>query len=85
MGKVNAVAAASTFKSTFRNLKLVLLVEICGRVPDGANGEQIFLGDGVIGTSAVQTSNRFRGLNGRSKLEGNSNIKSYLFSHNLGR
>lgn len=55
MGKVNAAAAASTFKSTFRNLKLVLLVGICGGVPDGAQGEQIFLGDVVIGTSVVQT------------------------------
>jgi nucleoside phosphorylase len=55
MGKVNAAAAASTFKSTFRNLKLVLLVGICGGVPEGANGEQLFLGDVVIGTSVVQT------------------------------
>jgi nucleoside phosphorylase len=54
MGKVNAAAAASTFKSTFRNLKLVLLVGICGGVPEGAQGEQIFLGDVVVGTSAVQ-------------------------------
>lgn len=55
MGKVNAAAAASTFKSTFRNLKLVLLVGICGGVPENTDGEQIFLGDVVIGTSAVQT------------------------------
>lgn len=55
MGKVNAAAAASTFKSTFRDLKLVLLVGICGGVPEGANGEQVFLGDVVIGTSVVQT------------------------------
>ncbi|RHZ59244.1 5'-methylthioadenosine/S-adenosylhomocysteine nucleosidase family protein [Aspergillus thermomutatus] len=55
MGKVNAANAASSFLSSFTELKLVLLVGICGGVPHGPNGVEIMLGDVIIGKNVIQS------------------------------
>ncbi|KAF3932112.1 hypothetical protein ABW20_dc0107063 [Dactylellina cionopaga] len=50
MGKISAAAAASNLKHSFRNIKLALLVGICGGVPKG----DIRLGDVAIGKQVIQ-------------------------------
>ncbi|KAL7789821.1 nucleoside phosphorylase domain-containing protein [Trichoderma ceciliae] len=55
MGKINAAAAAANFRSSYSHLELVLLVGICGGVPNPSRGEnEILLGDIVISKSVVQ-------------------------------
>ncbi|KAK5994609.1 hypothetical protein PT974_05088 [Cladobotryum mycophilum] len=56
MGKANAASAASSFRSSYDGLELVLLVGICGGVPapHGEDGFDILLGDVVISKSVVQ-------------------------------
>src|SRR5947207_15703223 len=44
MGKNSAAAVASSFRFSFRGIKLALVVGICGGVPYGTDGE-ILLGD----------------------------------------
>jgi nucleoside phosphorylase len=53
MGKANAAIVASDLAHSYRGLRLVLLVGICGGVPmDG--DKEILLGDVVISSSVVQ-------------------------------
>lgn len=58
MGKVNAASAAANMRRSFPNIKLCLLVGICGIVPvsEGDEGDTIerFLGDVVIAQSIIQ-------------------------------
>src|SRR5436853_2793834 len=54
-GKVSAASVAANLRTSFQNIKLALLVGICGGVPYGSNHKQeIFLGDVVISQSLIQ-------------------------------
>ncbi|KAH7067031.1 hypothetical protein BKA63DRAFT_425181 [Paraphoma chrysanthemicola] len=53
MGKVEAASVASTIPVSYPNIKLGLLVGICGGVPGGGESERV-LGDIVISTGVVQ-------------------------------
>ncbi|AEO57146.1 hypothetical protein MYCTH_2302980 [Thermothelomyces thermophilus ATCC 42464] len=53
MGKVNAAVVASDLRHSYPNLRLTLLVGICGGVPMAGNDE-VVLGDVVISRSLVQ-------------------------------
>ncbi|CRG86142.1 hypothetical protein PISL3812_03145 [Talaromyces islandicus] len=55
MGKANAAVVASTCAMSFRNVKLALVVGICGGVPRHPDtGEDILLGDVVISKGVIQ-------------------------------
>ncbi|KAB8272424.1 hypothetical protein BDV30DRAFT_239508 [Aspergillus minisclerotigenes] len=54
MGKVNAARAAANFRSSYRGIRLALLVGICGGVPKDSEGRDILLGDVVISTQVIE-------------------------------
>ncbi|KAK4202390.1 hypothetical protein QBC40DRAFT_321990 [Triangularia verruculosa] len=60
MGKVNAAFTMSSLRASYRNLRIVLLVTICGGVPKtigssrAQDGENMFLGDVAISTSMIE-------------------------------
>lgn len=54
IGKGSAASVASSFKTSFRGIKLALVVGICGGVPIGTDNEEILLGDIIISTGVVQ-------------------------------
>jgi nucleoside phosphorylase len=51
MGRTNAAVVASYLRLSFTKIKHVLAVGICGGVPYKADGEEILLGDVIIGTA----------------------------------
>ncbi|KAK6197686.1 hypothetical protein LQW54_010648 [Pestalotiopsis sp. IQ-011] len=53
MGKVNAAGAAASMRSSYRAIRLALIVGICGGIPAGNHGD-ILLGDVIISKSLVQ-------------------------------
>ncbi|KAH7129019.1 nucleoside phosphorylase domain-containing protein [Dactylonectria macrodidyma] len=53
MGTTGAAAAAASFRSSYSNLKLALLIGICGGVPNIA-GYDAFLGDVVVSKTILQ-------------------------------
>ncbi|KAM0558108.1 hypothetical protein ACHAPJ_005275 [Fusarium lateritium] len=55
MGKVHSAAAAASLNASYTNLRVALLVGICGGVPrsDG-HGDEILLGDVVISNALIQ-------------------------------
>ncbi|KAH6617418.1 nucleoside phosphorylase domain-containing protein, partial [Chaetomium tenue] len=54
MGKINAARVASGFRTSFPNIKLAIVVGICGAVPFSPRGDQIVLGDVIISDGVVQ-------------------------------
>ncbi|KAK2685484.1 hypothetical protein QWA68_016227 [Fusarium oxysporum] len=54
MGKVHAAAAASNCRASFPNIKVALVVGVCGVVPFKRSGEEIVLGDVVISEGIIQ-------------------------------
>jgi nucleoside phosphorylase len=54
MGKVHASDGASHCRTSYINIKLALVVGICGAVPCPPNSEDIFLGDVIVSRGAVQ-------------------------------
>ncbi|RKK91207.1 hypothetical protein BFJ68_g16260 [Fusarium oxysporum] len=54
MGKVHAAAAASNCRASFPNIKIALVVGLCGVAPFKRNGEEVVLGDVVISEGIVQ-------------------------------
>ncbi|KAF5269078.1 hypothetical protein FOXYS1_10 [Fusarium oxysporum] len=54
MGKVHAATAASNCRASFPNVKIALVVGVCGVVPFKRNGEEIVLGDVVISEGIIQ-------------------------------
>ncbi|KAJ5807719.1 hypothetical protein N7447_011175 [Penicillium robsamsonii] len=54
MGKIVASQAASSIRSTYPNIKLALVVGICGGVPYKNGHEEIILGDIVVSDGIVQ-------------------------------
>lgn len=54
MGTIDAASAAASMRSSYRALKLALLVGVCGGVPRGEQGEEVLLGDVIISKSVVR-------------------------------
>jgi nucleoside phosphorylase len=55
IGKGNAAAVAASFRSSFRGIRLALVVGICGGVPCGTDEEEeILLGDVIISDGLIQ-------------------------------
>lgn len=54
IGKVSSASAASSFRSSFPNITLALLVGTCGGVPYTKDNEEILLGDVVISKTVIQ-------------------------------
>ncbi|KAH7459857.1 hypothetical protein FOMA001_g19797 [Fusarium oxysporum f. sp. matthiolae] len=54
MGKANAAAVAAKCHMSFPNIRLALVVGVCGVVPFRRNGDEIVLGDVVISDGIVQ-------------------------------
>ncbi|KAK3384692.1 hypothetical protein B0T24DRAFT_609307 [Lasiosphaeria ovina] len=55
MGKALAASAAASLRASYPNVRVALVVGICGGVPGPLrNGDDIFLGDVVISNSIVQ-------------------------------
>lgn len=54
MGKVHAASAASSCKATFPNIKLAVVVGICGAVPLPPGRYEIILGDVIVSEGIVQ-------------------------------
>ncbi|KAH6971524.1 hypothetical protein BKA56DRAFT_557396 [Ilyonectria sp. MPI-CAGE-AT-0026] len=53
MGKANAAAVAANCRTSFHNIKLALVVGICGAAPQ-AGGDDIVLGDVIISEGVIQ-------------------------------
>jgi nucleoside phosphorylase len=54
MGKANAAGVAAYLKSSFQNIRLALIVGICGAVPKISDRADSLLADVVFSTSVVQ-------------------------------
>ena len=54
MGKVNAAAVASKCQLSFPNIRLGLVVGICGVVPFKSGKEEIVLGDVIVSNGVIQ-------------------------------
>ncbi|KAM0524475.1 hypothetical protein ACHAPE_000569 [Trichoderma viride] len=55
MGKVNSANVAAGFRMSFANIKLGIVVGICGGIPGGRDGEnEVLLGDIIISTALKQ-------------------------------
>ncbi|RAK89625.1 penicillin-binding protein [Aspergillus costaricaensis CBS 115574] len=54
MGKSVASQASSSIRSTYPNIKLALVVGICGGVPYGKGSKEILLGDVVVSDGIIQ-------------------------------
>ena len=54
MGKANAATVAANCRASFPNIKLALVVGVCGAVPFGAGGDEIILGDVIVSDGVVQ-------------------------------
>ena len=54
MGKANAAAVAASCRLSFPNIKLAVVVGVCGVVPFYGDGVEIVLGDVIISDGVVQ-------------------------------
>jgi nucleoside phosphorylase len=54
MGKANAATVAANIRSSFPNIRLSLVVGVCGCSPFTPDGNEIILGDVIISTGVVQ-------------------------------
>lgn len=54
MGKGIASSVATSFNASYNNIRLALLVGICGGVPRKEDGGEIFLGDVLVSNGLVQ-------------------------------
>lgn len=54
MGKANAASATSALLSSYTQIQLVLIVGICGGVPNTGTESEILLGDVIINNAIVQ-------------------------------
>jgi nucleoside phosphorylase len=98
MGTVSAAGVAASLRASFDNVKLALVVGICGGVPYGPqHDEEIFLGDVIISQSLIQYDfgrqypNAFERKNtledslGRPPLEIRSILAKLTTDHHRGR
>ncbi|KAK6352549.1 hypothetical protein TWF730_009373 [Orbilia blumenaviensis] len=89
MGKANAANVAAGFRSSFRGIKIALIVGICGGVPFHKD-EEIILGDVIISGSIIQYdfgrrfTNKFKRKTTFTEALGraNSDVRSLLASLN---
>ena len=78
MGKGASANVAGSFRSSFNNIKLGLVVGTCGGVPSEAEGdEEMLLGDVVISTGVVQYD--------YGRQYSNRAVKKDTLEENLGR
>ncbi|KAK1855285.1 ankyrin repeat protein [Colletotrichum chrysophilum] len=54
MGTVSSASAMASFRSSYTELKLALLVGICGGVPNPGTEKEVLLGDVIISKTVVQ-------------------------------
>ncbi|GAP84978.2 putative kinesin light chain [Rosellinia necatrix] len=54
MGKANSAAVAAHCRASFPNVKLAIVVGICGAAPFGPDGSEIVLGDVIISNGVIQ-------------------------------
>ncbi|KNB16589.1 hypothetical protein FOXG_14414 [Fusarium oxysporum f. sp. lycopersici 4287] len=54
MGKVNAAVVASNCRASFPNIRLALVVGVCGVVPRSPDKDEILLGDVIISDGIIQ-------------------------------
>ncbi|KAK1671056.1 pfs domain-containing protein [Colletotrichum godetiae] len=54
MGTVSSASAMASFRSSYTELKLALLVGICGGVPSPGTEKEVLLGDVIISKTVVQ-------------------------------
>ncbi|RYP93127.1 hypothetical protein DL770_000784 [Monosporascus sp. CRB-9-2] len=54
MGKADAATVAACCRASFLNIKLVLVVGVCGAIPFGSSGDEIILGDVIISDGIIQ-------------------------------
>lgn len=54
MGKVSATKAAINLRNSFRRIKVVFLVGVCGAAPRDTKQKEILLGDIIISTAVIQ-------------------------------
>ncbi|KAK8021960.1 kinesin light chain [Apiospora rasikravindrae] len=54
MGKASAAAVAANCRASFPNIRLALVVGVCGVVPINREGQEIILGDVIISDGVVQ-------------------------------
>ncbi|KAL5341979.1 hypothetical protein BJX70DRAFT_11584 [Aspergillus crustosus] len=54
MGKATAASVAAFCASSFKGVKLALLVGVCGAIPAKKNGEEILLADVIISKAVMQ-------------------------------
>ena len=54
MGKANAAAVAANCRASFPNIKLAVVVGVCGAVPFGADSDETILGDVIVSDGVVQ-------------------------------
>ncbi|KAK3367009.1 nucleoside phosphorylase domain-containing protein [Lasiosphaeria ovina] len=54
IGKASAAAVAADCRASFPNIKLAIVVGVCGAVPNSPNGDEILLGDVIISEGIFQ-------------------------------
>ncbi|KAJ3454451.1 hypothetical protein MRS44_018345 [Fusarium solani] len=54
VGKISAASSVASLRSSYPELRLVLLTGICGGVPNPGTDEELLLGDVVISKSVIQ-------------------------------
>ncbi|RYP33057.1 hypothetical protein DL768_011108 [Monosporascus sp. mg162] len=54
MGKANAAAVAANCRTSFPNIKLAVVVGVCGVAPFNPDGNEIVLGDVIISNGVIQ-------------------------------
>ena len=54
MGSTSAAAVAGSMRVSFPNIKLALVVGVCGGMPYGNNKEEIVLGDVIVSQALIQ-------------------------------
>lgn len=54
MGTINAAAVAASARLSFHNIKLAIVVGICGGAPYGTDQQEIVLGDVIISQAVIQ-------------------------------
>ena len=85
MGSVSAAAVAANIPSSFKGIKLGLIVGVCGGVPTTSDGTEILLGDVIISTSIVQVGfgrqfpNKFVRKNNVDDTLGRANLEIWSF------
>ncbi|OQU96555.1 Tetratricopeptide repeat-containing protein isoform 1 [Cladophialophora immunda] len=54
MGMINSAAVAANLRSSFRGIRLAMIVGVCGGVPTTPEGAEILLGDIIVSMSVIQ-------------------------------